>query len=206
MRAWPPPVLWMVSAFCAALIVAAATLATLGLGERGTDVALQLTSRLSFLLFLPAYAGGALTALLGSTFEILKRYGRESGLAFASAHLVHLGLVAWLCYIGHAPPAKSFVFFGVAAAWLYLLTLFSAQRLQQSLGPWGWWLLRTLGLNYIALAFAVDFLKSPLLGDIKHLAGYAPFAALSVASPAVRFAAFVGRLLTARRELLKTHW
>ena len=51
--------LCIASAFCAALALAAAVLAALGAGERGTHVALQATARLSFVLFWPAYAAAA---------------------------------------------------------------------------------------------------------------------------------------------------
>jgi hypothetical protein len=173
--------------------LAGLVLAALGAGERGTDVALQLTARFSFVLFWPAYAGGALAALFGLTFRSFKQYSREFGLAFASAHLVHIALVAWLIHIGAAPPVGTFIFFGIAIVWTYLLALFSIGRLQQTLGPKLWWVLRTIGLNYIAYAFAVDFLRFPLFGSFKYLLGYLPFALLSVVGPLLRFAAFVQR-------------
>ena len=47
----PNALLWMGSAFCAALALAAGVLAVLGADARGTDWALRLTARLSFLLF-----------------------------------------------------------------------------------------------------------------------------------------------------------
>jgi hypothetical protein len=186
-------VLWICSALCAAIGLAGLVLAALGAGERGTDVALQLTARLSFLLFWPAYVGGALAVLFGSSFRYLKQYSRECGLAFASAHLVHIGLVAWLVHIGAAPPVGSFIFFGIAVAWTYLIALFSVGSLQHTLGPTLWWLLRTVGLNYIAYAFAVDFLRFPFFVSFKFLLGYLPFALLSVAGPLLRFAAFMQR-------------
>jgi len=68
--------------------------AVFGAGERGTHVALQATARLSFVLFWPAYCAAALAALFGPSFQPLQRHVREFGLAFAAAHLVHLGLVA----------------------------------------------------------------------------------------------------------------
>jgi hypothetical protein len=203
MRSWPPAALWIAFSFGAALALAALTLTALGSSERGTGVALQLTARLSFLLFLPAYAGGAVTSLFGPAFQILKRYGREFGLAFASAHLVHLGLVAWLSYIGAAPPLNSFVFFGVAALLTYLLAAFSIERLRKKLGDFSWWSLSAIGLNYIAFAFAVDFLRYPLNSDIKHLAGYTPFAILSILAPLVRAAAFLQRIFGLQRDSVK---
>ena len=184
----------MAAAFCAALGLAVLVLAVFGTDERGTDIALQVTARFSFLLFWPAYAAGAMTALFGPVFEPFKGRAREFGLAFASAHLVHLALVAWLTYIGHAPSRGVFVFFGVAVLWTYLLALFSIRHLQQALGSRGWWFLRVVALNYIAYAFAKDFLRYPQLGSIKYLAGYAPFAILSVLGPLLYLAAFVRRI------------
>src|SRR5580704_5273813 len=135
--AFPVAAVWMGSAFCVALGLAALVLAALGLGVHGTVVALKVTARFSFLLFWLAYAAGAMTTLFGPAFEPLKRRGREFGLAFASAHLVHLGLVAWLTYIGHAPSRGVFLFFGVAVLWTYLLALFSIPRLQKGAGVEG---------------------------------------------------------------------
>jgi hypothetical protein len=183
----------MILAFAAALTLTVFVLAELGAGQQGTTVALQATARLSFLLFWPAYAGGALTALFGSAFQPLKQRTREFGLAFASAHLVHIGLVGWLCHIGAAPSLRSFIFFGIAVVWTYLLALFSIGQLQTALGPNGWWVLRVVGLNYIAYAFAVDFLKHPLFGSLGHTVAYLPFAAFSVVGPMLRLAAFLQR-------------
>jgi hypothetical protein len=192
--ALPVTAVWMGSAFCAALGLAALTLAALGSGEQGTIAALKVTARFSFALFWPAYAAGAMTTLFGPAFAPLKRRGREFGLAFASAHLVHLGLVAWLTYIGAAPSRGVFLFFGIAVLWTYLLALFSITRLQKALGSMGWWFLRVVGPNYIALAFAKDFLgSSPQFGNFKYLVGYVPFAALSVVGPLLCLAAFLQR-------------
>jgi hypothetical protein len=191
---------WIGSAFFAALGLASLTLVALGPGERGTDVALQLTARLSFLLFWPAYAGSAMTALFGPAFEPMKRRAREFGLGFASAHLVHLALVAWLTHIGAAPPFASFVFFGIAAVWTYLLALFSIARLHQMLGSRCWWLLRVVGLNYIAYAFAVDFLRVSQFSSIKSLVGYLPFAVLSVVGPILCLVEFLRRAAYSKKN------
>ena len=189
----PTATVWVSAAFCAALGLAALVLLTLGSGKQGTDVALRVTARLSFVLFWSAYAAGAMTALFGPAFEPFKQRAREFGLAFASAHLVHIALVVWLVYIGDAPGRNTFVFFEIAVLWTYLLALFSIKRLQQTLGSKGWWLLRVVGLNYIAYAFAVDFLKGPQFGSVEHLVEYLPFSVLSVVGPLLCLAAFVQR-------------
>src|SRR5271166_5487339 len=111
--------IWMAAAFCATLGLAASILAVLGL-ERGVPVALAATARLAFLIFWPAYVASALTSLFGNAFSSLREHARELGLAFAAALLVHLGLVACLCAIGHPPRIRTFVIFGVAAGLTYL--------------------------------------------------------------------------------------
>jgi hypothetical protein len=195
---------WIVAAFFVALGLASLVLVALGPGERGTDVALQVTARLSFLLFWPAYAGSAMAALFGPTFEPLKQRAREFGLAFASAHLVHIALVVWLTHIGAAPPLASFVFFGIAAVLTYLLALFSIARLRQTLSSKSWWLLRVVGLNYIAYAFAVDFLRVSQFSSIKYLVGYFPFAVFSVVGPMLCLAAFLRRAAYSKKNSSST--
>jgi hypothetical protein len=177
---------WTGSAFAIELVLAIAVLAALGVGERGTDVALQATARFSFILFWLAYSGGALANLARPAFTWLKRSARQFGLAFASAHSVHLGLVVWLCWIGAAPPRATFLFFGTAAIFTYLLALFSIRRLQAYLSPTLWWLVRSVGMNFIALAFLWDFLRGPHQFTVKYLVGYVPFVVLAVAGPALR--------------------
>jgi hypothetical protein len=193
---------WMCLAFCAALALAVSVLIALGTGERGIHAALAATARLQFLLFWPAYSLGALASLFGPVFQPLKQHAREFGLAFSSALLVHLGLVGLLCLNGTAPAVGVFIFFGTAAAWAYLLALFSIPRLHRALGPKYWWLLSFVGMNYLAYAFFVDFSgHEPLHGGIKHFVGYFPFVVLAVAGPSLRLAAFVLRVGRGRRDL-----
>jgi len=190
----------MVAGFGTELASAVILLALLGTGERGTDVALQLTARLSFLLFLPAYCGSALAALFGPSFDLIKQRARDFGLAFAAAHIVHLGLVVWLCYIGAAPPLATFVLFGIAAVWTYLLALLSIDRLHRTVGRLAWRWLNLVGLNFIALAFAVDFVRVPFQADAKYLLGYLPFVILAIASPVLRIAAWGLHVYQTRRN------
>jgi hypothetical protein len=59
--------------------------------------ALRATARWSFLWFFLASVVGALRTLFGGRFRAMAQHARDFGLAFASAHLAHAGLVAWLC-------------------------------------------------------------------------------------------------------------
>ena len=185
---------WTGGAFCAALFVAASVVVISGPNEGGIHAALAATARLAFLFFWPSYVGGALASLFGSAFQPIKQRAREFGLAFASVLLVHLGLVTWLCLIGSPPDVSTFVTFGVAAAFAFLLVLFSIGRLQQALGSKLWRFLRALGTNYIAYAFAIDLLKDPIHGGVGHIVKYLPFAILAIVGPMLVVAAFAKRM------------
>jgi hypothetical protein len=203
MRAVERTVLWwMASAFAAAAVIAASVLAVFGAGPQGTGTALQITARFSFLLFWIAYAGGGLALLIRPAAGFLRRHGRDFGLSFAAAHLVHIGLVGWLCWIGAAPEKRVFVFFVPPLVVVYVLALFSIPTLQHRLGRPLWTLSRTVGLTYIAYAFAADFLSEPFSGDTTHVLMYAPFAILSVAGPvlcALSFAPSLRRYFSSPR-------
>lgn len=183
------PAVWIGLSFGGSVGMTAAVLIIAGISEVGTRAALLSTARLAFLPFWLAYAGGALVSLFGPALQPVRKYARELGLAFAAAELVHLGLVAWLCLIGHTPPMRTFVVFGTAILFVCLLTLFSIASLRRVLGARGWWLLRAIGMNYVAYAFAIDFLRHPLAGGFRHAVLYWPFAALAVAGPGLRLTA-----------------
>jgi hypothetical protein len=192
--------LGMGAAFAAALVVGIASLSVYGINERGLIGALSATARLHFLLFWVAYSGSALAALFGSTFQPLKRHARGFGLAFASALLVHLWFVCFLCAIGDAPSQSTFVFFGTAAAFAYLLAVFSIPRLHRLLSSRAWWFLSNIGLNYIAYAYLVDFAKGPLDGVWRHIISYSPFLALAIVGPILRALAFAKRIEQSRQR------
>jgi hypothetical protein len=129
-------------------------------GDR-LSLTLRATARWSFLWFWLAYAGGALAALFGSAFQRLAHRSRDFGLAIASAHLVHVGLVAWLLLSSATPfPRSPLIFFGIGVFWIYLLALLSIPRLSAKLNPATVRTLRTVGVEYFAFAFLVDFAKN----------------------------------------------
>jgi hypothetical protein len=196
-RSWSDAT-WMGAAFCCAFALAVVVLAAFGVVESGVRTALAMTARFAFLLFWPAYTGGALAALFGARFLGLKRHARLFGLAFVSALAVHLGLVALLCSLGAPPGRFTFIFFGGAAVSAYLLALFSIPALHKALDPRYWRLLSIIGMNYVALAFITDFLNQPLGGGFKHVLAYLPFTTLSLAGPLLRAAAFVKAMLSGR--------
>ena len=202
MRAGATTVLsWMGSAFAAAAVLAAIVLAVFGAGKQGTVDALRITARFSFLLFWLAYTSGGLALVVRPAAKFLQRHGRDFGLAFAAAHLVHIGLVVWLCWIGATPEMRLFVFFVPPLVVVYVLALFSIPTLQQRLGRTLWTVLRTVGMTYIAYAFAADFVSVPLGGGTTRFLMYAPFAILSVVGPVLCALSFAPSL---RRYFLES--
>ena len=177
---------WMGAGFGAALVLTVVTLVTHGTDNKSTRLALELTARFSFVLFWLAYAGGAIAALF--RVDALAGRGREFGLAFAAAHLVHIGLVIWLgILMGRVPLSGGLlIFFLVGLAFTYLLAFLSFGG-ARALGPL-WKPLRFVGMNYILIAFARDFIlpvlyPKPAQHNVAHFVAYAPFAAACVAAP-----------------------
>jgi hypothetical protein len=178
--------IWMSAAFGSALAVAVVTLALHGADNKGIRLALELTARFSFVLFWLAYAGGALATLF--LLDALAGRGREFGLAFAAAHLVHVGLVIWLgTLMGRVPLSGGLLLFFLAGLFFAYLLAFLSFGGAKALGPL-WRPLRFIGMNYILIAFARDFIlpvlyPKPTQYNVAHFIAYAPFAAACIAAP-----------------------
>lgn len=162
--------------------------------EKGISTALRVTGRLSFLLFWPAYAGSAIAVLFGRRFALLARYGREFGLAFASAQLVHVALVVWLIANSSEPVLERIMpFFALGVVWTYVLAFSSAKRLQNLFSPDLWRTLRNLGIEYIALVFFADFVLAPIQSGTTRPIAYVPFALLLIFGSLLRVSVMVRR-------------
>jgi hypothetical protein len=191
----------MAAGFLMAFVLAASILAIFGVGDRGTEIALRATARWSFLLFWFAYAGRALARLFGPRLNRLAQHGRALGLGFASAQLIHVGLVLWLIYLSAGPGGTMLVFWaGIGCT--YLLALLSWQRLRDALGPRLWRVARTVAMEYIAYVFAVDFILIPLHqhGAAGYPLSYVPFAVMLAGGFGLRLAALARNQLLARRQ------
>jgi hypothetical protein len=186
----------MGTAFGVALAVAALVVGFAGADNKGIRLALELTARFSFLLFFFAYAGNALAGLFG--WAMLKGRAREFGLSFASAHLVHIGLVVWLgVVLGRVPLTGGILlFFLIALFFTYLLAALSFGGVK-TLSP-AWPPLRFIAMNFILVSFGRDFLMpvlypKPAQVNLGHFAFYAPFLALAIAAPLLTLAAHARR-------------
>jgi hypothetical protein len=201
----PVPIFWMVGAFAVALVLAAIVVAIGGVSPGNLRMALRVTARWAFLLFWVAYTGRALATLFGPVLTPLARRGREFGLAYASAMLIHIGIVLWIYQLTSRAPLSgvSLLFFLIGIAWTYLLAVFSFGRLAEDLGPTGWRLLRVTAVNYILFAFGSDFvpaLINPAPGHhgLLRTADYIFFASMTIAAPLLVVAASARRRLEVR--------
>jgi hypothetical protein len=187
------------AAFVVAFALAAIILVFFGVGERGTAIALRATARWSFLLFWLAYAGGSIAWLCRPRFSGLARHGRDLGLAYASAQLIHVALVLWIIHVATGP-SGAMVFFWIGIFCTYLLALFSLPRLRDALEPRLWRILRAIALEYIAIAFTADFITLHWHELGKHPLSYLPFALMLVGGAGLRFVAFWDRRRRPLRE------
>ncbi len=161
--------------------------------------ALRATARWSFLWFFLASVGGALRTLFGERFRAMAQHARDFGLAFASAHLAHAGLVAWLYLSFGGPGIGILIFFGIGLIFTYLLALLSIQHITARLDPNLWRWVRTIGVEYISLLFIYDFARNPFSGGVTQLLAYLPFLVLAIAGPLLRLAAAVQKIRHARQ-------
>jgi hypothetical protein len=184
----------MGAAFFVSLGLTVAVLALAGTDKKGIILALRLTARLSFLLFWPAYVGSAIVSRFGPRFAAFARHGREFGLAYSSAQLVHFGLVVWSIKISHRPTVEGVMpFFAIGIVWTYVLALFSVDRIRGTLGPDLWRILSTIGLEYIALVFFADFVLIPSREEIGNPIAYLPFSILIIIGFILRLTAIMPR-------------
>jgi hypothetical protein len=192
----------MGGALLIAILISVGTLAYLGIGEKGTYTAIRITARWSYGFFWLAYAGGPLALLFGPRFQPVARRGRELGLAFAAAHLAHVGLVAWLYHIATKQPipTSAAIFFGIALAFTYLIALLSIPKLAAALPRWLWRAIVLVGMEIIALAFLRDFMRYPFGHGIARILFMLPFSVLAVAAALLRIAWYGVRLRLSLRQ------
>jgi hypothetical protein len=185
----------MGTAFLVALVIALAFY-TLAVPTQRLGVALRATARWSFFWFCLATYGGALTALFGSRFQGLARRGRDFGLAYASAHSVHIALVVWLfCTVPELNITRVYlVVFCLGVFWTYLLAVLSFRNsLSTWLGPRRWKVILKIGVEYIAFAYAFEFANRILDGNRANAIHYLPLFAAAAAGPILRLAAAIKR-------------
>jgi hypothetical protein len=181
---------WVSGAFLGAIFLVAWGYGFSRSGDKLAEV-LRVTGRWSFLWFSLATWGAPLAVLWGERFRSLAMHGRDFGLAFAAAHLVHVGLVARLLATSTTPfPRPELIFFGVGVFWTYLLAFLSLGATRRAgLSPGVRRVLRRTGVEYLSLAFAYDFTLQVFSGNLKNVIHYLPLAIAAWLGPVLRLAA-----------------
>jgi hypothetical protein len=184
----------MGAAFVAGLGIVLAV-SVVAMPSQRLGMALRATARWSFLWFCLATYGGALATLFGSAFQALANRSRDFGLAFAAAQLVHVALALWLLHSSPDPfPRLQLVIFSIGVFWTYALAVFSLSgTLSGWLGPALWKNARTLGVEYIAFAYAFEFGGRILDGNRANAVHYFPLFAAAVGGPLLRIGASIKR-------------
>jgi hypothetical protein len=176
-----------------ALLVAAGSAWLLAM--RGSDgdalrVGIRATARLSCLLFLGVYAGGALARLRPAPATAWLLHSRRSlVLSFAASHTAHalfIGMLAWLHPDLYHPDLAGIAGGLLGYALLAVLVALSAEGVAGRLPPRARGGLEAVALHYLWFVFAFTFTgASVAVPNAAHLA----MAALCYAALAARLAA-----------------
>jgi hypothetical protein len=179
---------WMLAAGLPSALLAAGALAACGTAAPGTILGLKMTARWAYCFFWPAYTGGALLWFWGPRFGPFAARARELGLAFVAAMVPHTALVVWILYI-----LPKLVFFAIALALAYVLALLSVRRVAARFDAPVVRQIRTLAVEYIALAFLRDFLRFSFHGGVLEALAYLPFTALALGAAILRLSYWLSR-------------
>lgn len=173
---------------CAVATAAGAAAVLLGLGAAPTAVdgwrlAARWTARVSFLLFAPVYVASAWYRLApGTASRALMRRRRAAGLAFATAHTVHLAsLVTFFVVSGQSPEPITIVVGGGAYLTMFAMAATSTDAAVRRLGR-NWKRLHAFGIHYLWFVFAFSYYGRVAAGD----ASYAPLLALALTGLGLR--------------------
>jgi methionine sulfoxide reductase heme-binding subunit len=186
---------------CAGALAGALGAADVGLawgesGPEGLRLAARYTARFAFLLFLPVYAASAwhrLAPSAASRFVLARR--RALGLAFASAHTVHLAaLTGALRAAGETPDPATLVGGGGAYLLTFAMAATSSDAAVRRLGR-HWRKLHRVGVHWLWFVFAFSYAGRVAAGD----AFFAPFLVLALGALALRLVAWRTRRRTPAR-------
>jgi hypothetical protein len=154
-------------AFLAGFGAACAFIAAAVGGVIGADpvqdlqLATRYTARASFLLFLAAFGASTLHRLARTSWSawLLERR-RGLGLAFAVAHLIHLGFIVSYLTVSKTPAPMVTVWLGGAGyVAVVLMAATSSDWAVRTLGPATWRRLHAIGGWYVWLVFLASYAK-----------------------------------------------
>jgi methionine sulfoxide reductase heme-binding subunit len=157
-------------------------------GVEGVRLAIRLTARTSFFLFLLAFTAAPLARLFPGPFTRWQRANRRYlGLAFASSHAVHAAAIAALAQLhpetfAELVPRAALIFGSVGYFFVIAMAATSSDRAVALLGPRAWKALHLTGGLWLWGAFLNSNLSRALRNDMDwlHWTGVAILAAAMV--------------------------
>lgn len=177
---------------CAAVALAAGGVVALAVGSaveasEGWRLAARYTARLSFFCFLPVYVASAWQRLApGDVPRWLMRNRRSLGLAFATAHTVHLAaLTTFNGVAGERPDAATLVVGGGAYVLLYAMAATSSDAALRRLGTRRWKQLHAVGVHWLWFVFAFSYGGRVAAGQL----AFVPLFGLALGALGLRVAA-----------------
>lgn len=173
-------------ALVAAAVVAQSVLSAAAADE-GWRLAARHTARLAFFVFLPVYVASAWHRLApGPLSRWLMQNRRSLGLAFATAHSVHLAALATFNTIaGQRPDMATLVVGGGAYAMLFAMVATSSDAAVRRLGARRWKQLHAVGIHWLWFVFAFSYGGRVAEGQL----AFVPLLALAIGGLGLRIAA-----------------
>jgi DMSO/TMAO reductase YedYZ heme-binding membrane subunit len=189
-----------IAAFCAVAALGATTALLIGHGLADTPVeqwrlAARYTARFSVTIFLVVFVVSSWNRLAPSTTSrFLRKRRRALGLAFATAHTIHLGaLVTFNVVAGEVPKLATLVVGGGAYVVMFAMVATSNDASVRRLGR-NWVRLHKLGIYWLWFVFSFSYGGRAFGGKPE----FAPLFALLVAGLGLRIAA--ARVRKSRRS------
>jgi DMSO/TMAO reductase YedYZ heme-binding membrane subunit len=176
--------------------LAATILAVLGTGSAGTELALRMTARLSFVWFILAFIAAPLRRLWASPLSAwLVRRRRALGVTFGLSMAVHVGCILrlFVLYAPQRPPMVTDADFIIGVPGLILvalLTLTSLDALKRRLSPTAWRRLHVTGIWVVWAIFFLCLVDSVGRKETDHpILAYHLFIAVLIGALALRIVA-----------------
>lgn len=181
---------------CAAALVVAAAAAAFG-WSRGADaaegwqLAARYTARWSFLILIPVFFAGPWQRLAPNpATRALVRHRRALGLAFATAHTVHLGMIVrFQLEKGLWPNAVTLIGGGGAYLMMFALAATSHHAAVRRLGGRAWLRLHRVGVHWLWFVFTTSYAGRVAGGQLD----FVPLFALALGGYGIRIAAWRAR-------------
>jgi DMSO/TMAO reductase YedYZ heme-binding membrane subunit len=151
------------------------------------QLAARYTARVAFLLFMPVYVASSWHRLAPSgTTRWLMLHRRSLGLAFACAHIVHLGALTTFQVTSRGmPDVVTLVVGGGAFVVLFAMVATSNDAAVRRLGGRRWQRLHRFGMHYLWFVFAFSYAGRVAAG----MWSFVPLVAVALGGLALRIVA-----------------